>query len=211
MPRGILGPSQGRPSPPGASPRRSRAVAPNWGIFSQRLWGVSDQQLHGRQAAGDGACGCRLLEHAIGAAAAGVAGPDGDLHAQLRRHHVKPLRAILADAVHLPAQQGQPLSARSSTRSIRSRCGGRAPRLRRRRCVGRGVEAGAVSFAGGGGGCWPSVSAGCAVSAHSALYPKRARWKAWAVALRMKCTRQRCQVARSTMVAAAFSPSWASA
>ena len=32
----------------------------------------------------------------------------------------------------------------------------------------------------------------------------------WASALRMKCTRQRCQVADSTFAAAAFSPSWAS-
>src|SRR6202158_2563535 len=30
------------------------------------------------------------------------------------------------------------------------------------------------------------------------------------MALRMKCTRQRCQVASSTLLIAAFSPSWAS-
>jgi len=57
----------------------------------------------GRQAALDQGGGGRCLRHAIRAGAAGVFGADSDDHAQLRRHDVQPVGAVLADLVHLPA------------------------------------------------------------------------------------------------------------
>ena len=44
MPGGIIGHGRRRPAPE-AHPR-GRAVALDWGIFSQRFWGASIQPLH---------------------------------------------------------------------------------------------------------------------------------------------------------------------
>jgi transposase InsO family protein len=49
MPSGILGSGRRRPRP-GARPR-ARAVALDWGIFSQHFWGASTQPLHLRDLA----------------------------------------------------------------------------------------------------------------------------------------------------------------
>ncbi len=54
-----------------------------------------------RQTAFDEMRRCRHLRDAVGTGAAGVFGADGDDHAQLCGHDVQPLRAILADFVHL--------------------------------------------------------------------------------------------------------------
>ena len=48
-------------------------------------------------------CGVRRLGHPVGAGPAGVFGAHGDDHAQLGRHDVQPLAAVLADLVHEPA------------------------------------------------------------------------------------------------------------
>ncbi len=55
------------------------------------------------------------------------------------------------------------------------------------------------------------VGVSCAKAvAMKALATRRPFLPAWASTLRMTCTRQRCQVAHSTLVTAALMPSWAS-
>jgi hypothetical protein len=93
--------------------------------------------------AGAGAWG-----HAGPALRAGVARPDGDDHAILRRDDVEPMRAVLADLHHLPAAAGaapilglyDPLDARQlgRQRAMRLRPLGA---VRLRRLVGGGRRA----------------------------------------------------------------------
>lgn len=83
--------------------RRSWRCLNRWRIHPS----LTDQNVRdgpfGRQAAFDQSGGGRCLCDTIGADAAGVFGTDGDKLAQLRRHDVQPLGAVLTDFVHLPA------------------------------------------------------------------------------------------------------------
>jgi hypothetical protein len=65
-------------------------------------------------------------------ATAGIFGPPGDEHPELRRHHVQPLAPVFADPVQFALAARQVLSSMSTTISIRGRCAGSAPRLIRR-------------------------------------------------------------------------------
>ena len=111
-----------RPEPPAGLPHpvaERRAVEadaaagqdPALAVQGQPVAVLRDQDLRqrrlGRQAAGDDACRCRRLVHAaLLAAAAGVAGPDGDADPELDGHHVEPLGPVLADLMHLAPAAG---------------------------------------------------------------------------------------------------------
>ena len=73
------------------------------GIFGHQHLG--DGGL-GRQSALDQPGRSRRLHDAILARSAGVFGPPGDEHPELRRHHVQPLAPVLADPVQLALATG---------------------------------------------------------------------------------------------------------
>lgn len=64
------------------------------------------QQRLGRQAAGDDPRRRGRLVHTLRAAAAGIAGSDGDADPQLGRHDVQPFGPVLAYLVHLAPAAG---------------------------------------------------------------------------------------------------------
>ena len=67
------------------------------------------KQCLSRQAAWNGVIRRAALVNAIRAAAAGVARANGYAYAELRWHHIEPLRTILTNAMHLPPAAGAAL------------------------------------------------------------------------------------------------------
>ena len=64
------------------------------------------EQCLSRQAAWNGVIRRATLMHAIRTTAACVTRANSDAHAELRWHHIQPLRAILSNAMHLPPTAG---------------------------------------------------------------------------------------------------------
>ena len=100
----------------------------------------------GRQPALNQPGRCRRLDDALLATPAGVFGPHGDDHPQLRRHDVQTLAPVLADPVHLPAaaravpalRLDHPLDPRQVLGQMADIARRRRPFRRRRRLRRRG-------------------------------------------------------------------------